>query len=104
MTILQEKKVNKSKKYNTLIILLVIAISASALTEVFLYNKIVNLKHEVSKSKSIIREAEVSNAELKNNFYEATDKSKTQSMIDSGVLVLEKNPEYLKKQQLVSSR
>ena len=101
MTILQEKK--SDKKFKMFVIALVAAISTGAIVEVFLYNQIVNLRHDVSKAKAAVQNAEITNAELKTNLYESTDQSRMQSIIDSGALVLEKNPEYLKK-QLASSR
>lgn len=70
---------------------------------VFLYNQLVNLRHEVKKQEADISRAEVTNAELKNNLYSIIDAKNLKSSANSQSLILDKNPEYVKK-PLVANR
>lgn len=63
---------------------------------VFLYNQLVDFRHEIANTEKIFRQKEVENAELKNSLYSIIDRNNLESMVGNGVLVLDKNPEYLK--------
>ncbi len=101
MTIIQPNK-NNYKTSFLISVLLITSISA-ALWGVFLYNQLVNLRHEVKKQETNFSRAEVMNAELKNNLYSIIDAKNLKSSIDSQSLILDKNPEYLKEKTLVKA-
>jgi cell division protein FtsB len=94
MTIIQPNK-NNHKTSFLISVLLITSISA-ALWGIFLYNQLVNLRHEVKKQETNLRRAEVTNAELKNNLYNIIDTKNLEPLIKSQSLILDKNPEYIK--------
>lgn len=94
MTIIQPYKT--SYKSNFLISILMLTSIGIAVWGVFLYNQLVNLRHEVKKQEADISRAEVTNAELKNNLYSIIDAKNLKSSVDSQSLILDKNPEYAK--------
>ena len=94
MTIIQPNKNNH--KTNFLISILTIVSVIAAVWGVFLYNQLVNLRHEVKKQETNLRRAEVTNAELKNNLYSVLNEKNLESLINQQSLILDKNPEYAK--------
>ena len=70
---------------------------------VFLYNQLVNTRHEIEKQNSDLRRAEVQNAELKNNLYSVIDEKNLKSLINKQSLIFDKNPQYLKTEQLAAN-
>ncbi|MDP1538724.1 MAG: hypothetical protein Q8M00_01705 [bacterium] len=98
MTIIQPNK-NNYKTSFLIPVLLITSISA-ALWGVFLYNQLVNVRHEIKRQENNLRQAEVTNAELKNNLYSIIDAKNLKSSTDSQSLILDKNPEYLKAAKL----
>lgn len=94
MTIIQPYKT--SYKSNFLILTLMFVSISVAVWGVFLYNQLVNLRHEVKKQETNLFRAEVMNAELKNNLYSIIDAKNLKSSTDSQSLILDKNPEYIK--------
>lgn len=94
MTIIQPNKNNN--KINLFISVSVVVLVVSAVWSIFIYNKIVNLRHENQRQEVFIRQIEVANAELKNRFYGMTDAEISKSAVDNQTLILEKNPKYLK--------
>jgi len=100
MTIIQPNKTNH--KANFLISILILCSISVAVWGVFLYNQLVNLRHEVKKQETDISRAEVTNAELKNNLYTIIDAKNLKSSVDSQSLILDKNPEYVKIKQIAN--
>lgn len=98
MTIIQPNKNNYKTSF--LISVLLITSISTALWGVFLYNQLVNVRHEIKRQENNLRQAEVMNAELKNNLYSIIDAKNLKSSTDSQSLILDKNPEYVKIQQL----
>jgi hypothetical protein len=98
MTIIQPNK-NNYKMSFLISVLLITSISA-ALWGVFLYNQLVNVRHEIKRQENNLRQAEVMNAELKNNLYSIIDAKNLKSSTDSQSLILDKNPEYVKRKLL----
>jgi cell division protein FtsL len=101
MTIIQPNKTNH--KANFLISLLILTSISIAVWGVFLYNQLVDFRHEIKKQEADISRAEVMNAELKNNLYSIIDAKNLKSSVDSQSLILDKNPEYLKEKTLVKA-
>ena len=101
MTIIQPHK----NDYKVNFSILVLVMSAVSLTAwgVFLYNQLVNLRHEVKRQETSLSQTEVANAELKNNLYNAIDANNLKSLANSQSLILDKNPEYVKTGQLVAN-
>lgn len=101
MTIIQPNKNNH--KTNFLISILMMVSVVMVVLGVFLYNQLVNLQHEVKKQENNLQQAEVQNAELKNNLYSIIDEKNLEQLINQQLLILEKNPDYLAKKPLVAS-
>lgn len=101
MTIVNPNK-GKEKTTSRWVNGLIIALVVCATFGVFLYNKMVGVKHDIENVRITLREAEVKNAELKNILHDMTKGDGTAAFLDSGILVTEKNPEYVKNQQLVA--
>jgi len=69
---------------------------AAAVWGIFLYNRLVDMRHEVKRQEENIRRAEVTNAELKNNLYNILDAKNLEPLINKQSLIFDKNPEYAK--------
>lgn len=92
MTIIKSNKTNH--KINFLISFLMLTFIVSAVFGVFLYNQLVDFRHEIAGYEKIIKTAEVENAELKNSLYQLLDAG----LPENQSFVLDKNPEYIKQQ------
>lgn len=101
MTIIQPNKNNK--KINLLISGLTMTTVVVAVWGVFLYNQLINLRHELVSQEDNLQKAEVMNAELKNNLYQLTGTKNLETSANQNSLVLEKNPQYFKNQPLIAS-
>ncbi|MEK7162736.1 MAG: hypothetical protein AAB696_00380 [Patescibacteria group bacterium] len=101
MTIIQLNKNNH--KTNFLVSILMMISIVVAVFGVFLYNQLVNIRHEVKRQENNLQQAEVQNAELKNNLYSILNEKNMKSLINQQSLILEKNPEYLTKKPIVAS-
>ncbi len=99
MTIIRPKK--EQATINWLIIGLATFTAASALIGVVCYNQVVNNRHEAEWQRQALRDAEVANAELKTALYDLTDAKKMNDIAVANGLVVDKNPQYIKR-QLVS--
>lgn len=94
MTIIQPHKT--AFKANFLIFMLMMSAIAAALWGIFLYNRMVDLRHEIKKREGDFSRAEVINAELKNNLYSIIDAENLELLKNSQSLILDKNPVYVK--------
>lgn len=92
MTIIQLNKNNHKK--NFLISILMMVSVVMAVFGIFIYNQLVSFRHEVKKQENSIQQAEVQNAELKNNLYSILNEKNIESLINQQSLILEKNPNY----------
>jgi cell division protein FtsB len=101
MTIIQPNKTNH--KTNFLMTLLMFVLIIVAVWGVFLYNQLVNVRHEAEKQKVDLQRAEVTNAELKNNLYSVIDEKNLKSVTNQQSLIFDKNPQYLKTEQLAAN-
>ena len=102
MTFVQPHKNNLTAMNITIFVMVIAAITVSA-SGMFLYNQLVNLRHDFGSSKNYASKAEVENAELKNALYRAVDPKNFAVIAESHSLVAEKNPEFLKTGPQVSS-
>ncbi|MFA5099074.1 MAG: hypothetical protein WC461_02565 [Candidatus Paceibacterota bacterium] len=94
MTIIQPHKNTNSS--NFLVSILMMFCVVVALWGIFLYNQLVDVRHEISGKQDDIQKAEVTNAELKNSFYNLTGTESLKSAADAQTLILEQNPQYVK--------
>ena len=94
MTYIQPYQNNN--KINFLISILMLSSVGIAVFGVFLYNQMIDLRYEVSAQEKNIKQSEVDNAELKNNFYQSVNSKNLESLTEGRLLVLEKKPEYVK--------
>lgn len=99
MTIIQPNK--KNNIINLLLCVLVLGLLVVIGGAIFLYNQLVDFRHEINTQKTDIRRAEVMNAELKNNLYSIINPKKLESLIDNQSLILDRVPQYVKIKQLV---
>ena len=76
----------------------------SAVWGVFLYNRLVDFRHEISNMERGVKLAEASNAELKNNLYKLIDAQNLEAMVDKDSLILDKNPKYVSKNFLANNQ
>ena len=102
MTIIQPNKNNQ--KINILVSALATTTVIAAVLGVFLYNQLINIRHEISRQEENLQKIEVANAELKNNLYQITDAKNLETSAAQNGLVLEKKPQYLKNESLIASR
>lgn len=94
MTIIQPHKSNNGS--NFLVSILMMGCVVVALWGIFLYNQLVDIRHEVGSRGNNIQKAEVTNAELKNSFYNITDTDSLKSASNAQTLILDQNPQYVK--------
>jgi len=97
MTIIQPNK--ESGKINLATYLLITISVISAGWGVFVYNKLVNLRHEIEDQNISLRNSEVLNAELKNNIYNIVDANSLETFAQERALVLDNNPTYIRLNQ-----
>ena len=71
-------------------------LAVSAILGIFLYNQLVNLRHEITSQENNLQKAEVESAELKNNLYAAVDAKNLEKLAADKALIIDKNPQYLK--------
>jgi len=94
MTIIQP---NREEKKTSLFALVLAGIAVlSVVWGVFIYNQLVDIRHEVAKKSNNLEKAEVSNAELKNNLYNIIDSQNLESLAEDRFLAFDKNPQYVK--------
>ena len=102
MTFVQPNENNLSAM-NILLFSMTLVLLGVAVFGVFIYNELVNLRHDVTSENSDIKKTEVENAELKNNFYVLVDTKNFALVAENSPLVIDNNPEYLKAGPRVSS-
>lgn len=94
MTTIEFGKQNNSN-ISFVSIALSIFIITSFIWGIFIYNNLINLRHNLSKNKEMIVKAQVQNAELKEQLYKLTDDIKQGDFLSSSGLTLEKSPIYV---------
>jgi cell division protein FtsL len=94
MTIIQPNRENKKTSLFALVLMGVAVLSV--VWGVFIYNQLVDIRHEVEKTSNGVEKAEVSNAELKNNLYNMIDSGNLESLAKTKSLALDKDPQYVK--------
>ena len=96
MTIIRQKKdIDLLKVCGTV---LSITVACVAIAGIFSYNLVVNNSHEMTQRKGDLRDVEVKNAELKGKLYELTEAQRVQEFAVKNNLIVEKNPNYVKRQ------
>lgn len=98
MTIIQPNK--NDNKLNFLISFSISGLVVFAVWGIFLYNQMVNFRHEFSNLEKVVQQKEVENAELKNNLFQTTDTRNLETLVNQKSLILDKKPEYVKAQSL----
>lgn len=71
-----------------------------AVSGVFFYNQVVNNTHEITQRRGDMRTIEVKNAELKGTLYDLTSAQQVGAFAAANGLVVEKNPNYIKRQEV----
>ena len=100
-TIIQPNQESKKTQVFLTTIFLNIVFISSAVVMILLYSQVANFRQEIKKQSAGLRTIETQNAELKNSLYTAIDSINPQNLNAAGSsLILESNPEYIKKEQL----
>lgn len=92
----------KNKKLWLLTLVTGLALLLVSLTNVFVYNKIVNLQHSIASRGEEIQELRLINTDLKNKLYKVLDVKKLSEALKEGRLVKVKNLEYLQINEPIS--
>ncbi|MEX0689844.1 MAG: hypothetical protein WD471_00780 [Candidatus Paceibacterota bacterium] len=95
-------KPNKNKSTFLPLMLIFTIVLVGGLVYIQQYNELADNRHEIETLKEGIKQAEVANAELKNEFYKVTDPSNLESLALELNLRMEKSPSYLNINQWVS--
>lgn len=96
MTIIRQKKeIDLIKVWGTV---LSVTAACVAVAGVFFYNQVVNNSHEMTQRRGDLRDVEVLNAELKGQLYALTESQRVQEFAAKNNLIVEKNPNYVKRQ------
>ena len=101
MTIIQNQK-NNNHRSKILIPLLLGVFAVLSIAGIYLYNQTVSLRHEIVKTKDLFNDLQAKNAELKNIAHDMENQDKLDALVADKYLVIDKNPDYIKKQQLVN--
>lgn len=98
MTVIQPNK-NKTGFLKTIFMMSVMVFGLLA-TEIWIYSQTVNLKHDIISLDSKLDALRLENAELKNRFYNLTDKSSFDALAKDRGLIEDKNPKWVFVSQL----
>lgn len=98
MTIIRQKKDNNPIK--RWLVGLAVGAACAVISGIFFYNQAVSNSHEIAQRRNELRDMELTNAELKSALYELTGAQKMQEFAASNGLVIEKNPMYVRQQEL----
>ncbi len=93
MTVIEFGK--KDLKVNFMMSVMVVLIAISAVFGVFLYNKLIGLRHDLSQTQNLFEKNQVKNVELKNQLYQVLDGFSGESFLESRGLVSDKSPSYV---------
>lgn len=94
MTIVQPNQ-TKLTAMNILMFVMIATLVMTAILGMFLYNQLVNFRHDISTAKNAVSKAEVQNAEFKNEIYEMTNIGNPVAFAEAHTMVLDTNPRYL---------
>ncbi|MEK7520529.1 MAG: hypothetical protein AAB560_00420 [Patescibacteria group bacterium] len=86
-------------KENVRILLLAAALILAGTAYVFEYNQTVSLRHEIERQSLLLRDGELANVELKNDYYRLVDASALEAAALDNGLTLDGNPQYLNANQ-----
>lgn len=98
MTIIRQKKNSDVLRQWTII--LSAGAACMAITGLFFYNQVVNDTHEITQRRGDVRDVEVKNAELKGELYDLTSSRQVEAFAAANGLVVENNPNYIKRQEV----
>ena len=91
MTLTKQKYI----KLNLLIIIVGLALLVISLSNVFVYNKIVNLQHRFKNIENNIQELQLVNADLKDQLYKLLDTNNLGQLSQKAGLVKVQKPQYI---------
>ncbi|BCX16218.1 MAG: hypothetical protein KatS3mg098_447 [Candidatus Parcubacteria bacterium] len=101
MTVIEFSR--RDLKINFLALTLVLILILVSAWMILVYNKSVDLKHDILLAREKLEDYQVKNAELKNNLFQILDNLDEESILASSGLVLDKSPQYFKRNhQLIS--
>jgi cell division protein FtsL len=93
MTIIQPAKSNTF--LNIIIAILIAALLSGSLWLVALYNRLVNLNHNISELNTELNKLQTANAEVKKAIFAIFDSQNLEKLAEEKQLVKDRNPEYL---------
>jgi cell division protein FtsL len=94
MTIIQPNQ-NK-RKNNFVIYLLLVIIAVLIMQGIYLYSQSVTFRHDIANLEKSLREAEASNAEMKNKIFTFFESENIKRAVEERQLIEEKYPQYIK--------
>jgi hypothetical protein len=100
MTVIEFSR--QSIRGNLVLILLIGGIVLSAVWSVFMYASLTTVRHDGKKNEELLVQAQVENAELKDQLYQITDNPQAEALLQERGYVLDKNPSYRKVAPLAS--
>ena len=100
MTVIEFR--SRDIKINYFITGLIVSVVGCALWNIFLYNSVTTVRHNIDTAANTLEQAQVQNAELKNSLYSITDGTGQEAFLQSRGLVLDTNPQYSKTPLVVS--
>lgn len=98
MTVLEFGK--KDFNINYAIFGLIGLVSITAVFGIYSYNSMINLRHETANNKELITQAQIKNAELKDELYRILDNAGGEEWLRDNGLVFDKDPQYSVPSQL----
>lgn len=103
MTIISPKNKNKSKKMSRIVTVLILVLLLAACWDIFSYNQIVNVRHNLSKAEVELQEVKSANVEIKEQFYYLTSVDNLIKVGEQMGLVDASSPLYVKLNNLWSA-
>lgn len=102
MTIVQPNKANLTAM-NILMVVMMMFLIATALAGMFIYNQLVNFRHDILSAEDNISKAGAVNSDLKTSLYELTNTKDPSLFAQGHALVQDNNPQYLQGAAQVSA-
>ena len=95
-------KIKGDKNNLVFLIQLLLLIVIGGVLYISQYNAIAENRYQIRELEQQITQVETLNADIKNNFYQAVNSAKFETIAENHSLILERNPDYMNINQWVS--
>jgi len=99
MTIIEP---HKAKLYIGEFLYVIALLALFSVLSIFLYNRNVNLRYNISAKEKAAQSIEVQNADLRNELYTKTDVKNLSNFIQEHNLIQDRNPDYIEHKALAN--